>query len=321
MSILDADIATGQTPLETDEGIRFSPVRRPEREPRDLRTLYERERARADREQARCEELRLAEVAARSGAGSWKWRFGKYRSKLTTVEGEIKELRCAVKAGAPGLHREVERLCKELSKALSGPSAASRASEHRIGALRAENRELRKAMERTESHKETIRTLNAEVVRLSAELRRQRDDNKTIRLASEKAKGKLKPRLSALHAVGATLSRLPFDQAVQLRTVLRRSRHQKNTIDRQRRENAFSAALWPLPSSASSSRRHRQGPHRSLPRHRRAVEELFAAFPEVESGSAPPPGALLGTSNRSAFSNRPRGTLRAGTATGHPDRR
>ena len=246
MSILDADFATGQTPVGTDEGIRFSPARRPEREPSDLRTLYERELARADREQARaeaaearCEELRLAEVAARSDAGSWKSRFGKCRSKLTTVEEEIKELRRAVKAGAPGLHREVERLRKELSKALSGPSAASRASEHRIGALRAENRQLHKAMERAESHKETIRTLNAEIVRLSAELRRQRDDNKTIRLVSEKAKGKLEARLAALQGtVGATLSKLPDDQALQLRAVLRRLRHQKNAIGRLRKENA-----------------------------------------------------------------------------------
>ena len=246
MSILDADIDTDRTPVETDGGIRFSPARRLEREPSDLLTLYEREHARADREQARadaaearCEELRRAGLAARSDAGSWKWRFGKCRGKLTTIEEEIKELRRAVKAGAPGLHREVERLRKELSKARSEPSAAaSSARENRIGALRVENRELRKAMERSESHKETIRTLNAEVVRLSAELRRQRDDNKTVRLVSERATGKLKSRFAALQAVGATLSKLPFDQAVQLRTVLRRSRHQKNAIGRLRKQNA-----------------------------------------------------------------------------------
>ena len=246
MSILDADIATDLTPVETDEGIRFSPARRPQREPSDLLTLYERERARADREQARadaaearCEELRRAEVAARSDAGSWKSRFGRCRSKRTAIEEEIKELRRAVRAGAPGLHREVERLRKELSRALAAPSAAAaRARENRAGALEAENRQLRKALERAENHKATIRMLNAEIVRLNSELRRLHGEKKTLRLVSEKATGKLKSRLAALQAVGATLSRLPFDQAVQLRTVLRRSRRQKNTIDRQRRENA-----------------------------------------------------------------------------------
>ena len=50
--------------------------------------------------------------------------------------------------------------------------------------------------------------------------------------------GKLKSRFAALQVVGATLSKLPFDQAVQLRTVLRRSRHQKNAIGRLRKEDA-----------------------------------------------------------------------------------
>ena len=50
MSILDADIDTDRTPVETDGGIRFSPALRLEREPSDLLTLYEREHARADRE-------------------------------------------------------------------------------------------------------------------------------------------------------------------------------------------------------------------------------------------------------------------------------
>jgi len=35
--------------------------------------------------------------------------------------------------------------------------------------------------------------------------------------------------------------------------------------------DAFSAALWSLPSSASGSRRHSQRPHRPLTRHRRAA--------------------------------------------------
>ena len=41
-----------------------------------------------------------------------------------------------------------------------------------------------------------------------------------------------------LRAVGATLSKLPFDEAAHLRNVLRRSRRQKTTINRLRKENA-----------------------------------------------------------------------------------
>ena len=81
-------------------------------------TLLQRERARADREQARAdaaqarvEELRWAEVAARSDAGSWKSRFGKCRSKLTAVEEETKELRRKVKT-LPLLQTELAQLEK-----------------------------------------------------------------------------------------------------------------------------------------------------------------------------------------------------------------
>ena len=49
---------------------------------------------------------------------------------------------------------------------------------------------------------------------------------------------KLKARLAKLRAAGATLSKLPFDEAAQLRTVLKRSRRQKTMIKRLRKENA-----------------------------------------------------------------------------------
>ena len=73
----------------------------------DYRSLYERERARAE---ARCEELRWAEVAARTDAGAWKSRFKLCRRKLDAAVDETKKLRREVRAGAPGLHREVARL-------------------------------------------------------------------------------------------------------------------------------------------------------------------------------------------------------------------
>ena len=251
MAVLDDDFAEELTLTESSEGICLSPAA-PTCTPRDFRSLYEQERARADAAEARAEELRWAEVAARSDAGSWKSRFKACRSKLESAVEETKQLRRAVKAGAPGKHAEVARLRKLLSQALAEPPvAASKAREQRIGALEHENRQLHKAVQTVEGHKETIRWQNREIVRLNAELRRLRDQKDKIRLLSEEAyrlrvalevsehaKEKLTARLAKLRALGATLSRLPFDEAAHLRNVLRRSRRQKTTIVRLRKENA-----------------------------------------------------------------------------------
>ena len=55
---------------------------------------------------------------------------------------------------------------------------------------------------------------------------------------SEAGKDKLKARLAKLRTTGATLPKLPFDEADHLRNVLRRSRRQKTTIGRLHKENA-----------------------------------------------------------------------------------
>ena len=47
---------------------------------------------RADAAEARAEELRWAEVAARSDAGSWKSRFRSCRRRLSEANEEAKEL-------------------------------------------------------------------------------------------------------------------------------------------------------------------------------------------------------------------------------------
>ena len=65
--------------------------------PRDRRSLYERERARAEAAEARCEELRRAEVASRSRAGSLKSQFDACRNKLRAAEEETKEVRRTAK--------------------------------------------------------------------------------------------------------------------------------------------------------------------------------------------------------------------------------
>ena len=48
----------------------------------------------------------------------------------------------------------------------------------------------------------------------------------------------MKARLAKLRAAGATLSKLPFDEAAQLRAALRRSRRQKTTMNVLRKQNA-----------------------------------------------------------------------------------
>ena len=97
-------------------------------------------RAGTDAAEARCEELRWAEVAARSDAGFWKRHFKSCRRKLDAAVEETKKLRREVRAGAPGLHREVARLRKELSQALAEPSAAAtRTRQIMIKSLSREN--------------------------------------------------------------------------------------------------------------------------------------------------------------------------------------
>ena len=251
MVVLDDDFTVDAT-LAEGGAIWSPPKPTPEGASHDYRSLYERERARADAAEARCEELRWAEVAARTEAGSWKSRFKSCRSKLDAAVEETKKLRREVKAGAPGLHREVARLRKELSQALAEPSAAAtRARKDRLAALEAENLQLRKTAQRQESHRETIRWQHGEIVRHVAELRRLRDQSEKVRSlsaelgwahlsleASKHERGKLTARLAKFRALGATLSRLPFDEAAHLRNVLRRSRRQKTTITRLAKENA-----------------------------------------------------------------------------------
>ena len=67
------------------------------------------------------------------------------------------------------------------------------------------------------------------------------DEAYRLRLAldvSEAGKKKLATRIARLRAVGATLSKLPFDEAAHLRNVLRRAHRQKTAIRRQHKENA-----------------------------------------------------------------------------------
>ena len=113
------------------------------------------------------------------------------------------------------------------------------------------NKRLDREKQSTETIRETARKLSSESLRLHREVRilghseaRARslsDEVFWLRHALEVSKAgkeKLKARLVKLRAAGATLSKLPCDEASQLRATLRRSRRQKTTLNARRKENA-----------------------------------------------------------------------------------
>ena len=113
------------------------------------------------------------------------------------------------------------------------------------------NKHLDQEKERSESLRETGRTLSHESLRLHREVRILRDCEARARSLSDEVfrlrialevshagKEKLKARPVKLRALGATLSKLPADEAAQLRAALRRSRRHKTTINVLRTDNA-----------------------------------------------------------------------------------
>ena len=319
MAVFDEDFGTNLTLAEGGNGVWSIPAAAPARQPRDWRSRYqqeharaERERARADAAQTRCEELRWMEVASRSEAGSWKSRFKACRRKLDEAVEETKEARRAAK-DVPSLQAEVARLetllteagiesnesskvealrkeVARLRKALATPQAPQGAVGPRpvetrrrrtttverspgqndtFRTLRKEitrlnkevvrrdkelarlNKHLDQEKERSESLRETGRTLSHESLRLHREVRILRDCEARARSLSDEVfrlrialevshagKEKLKARPVKLRALGATLSKLPADEAAQLRAALRRSRRHKTTINVLRTDNA-----------------------------------------------------------------------------------
>ena len=120
-----------------------------------------------------------------------------------------------------------------------------------------------------------------------------------LRLAldgAEARKDKLKARLVKLRATGATLSKLPSDEAAQLRNVLRRSRRQKATIKSLSRENARL--------------------HRAVKASRSRIETLEAQLARLRSTGAVLSRALFG--RKSEQQNRPRSGRKRGHQPGAP---
>ena len=176
MAIRDEDFDTDLTLAEGDDRIWLPSETAPARAPLDLRSLYERERARAEGAEARCEELRRAELDSRSRASSLQTQLEKCRGKLKAAEEGIKKVRRTAK-NALALQAEVTRLEKLLSEA--GVVSSKRST---IVSLRMEAARLRSAVSaakvrprpaprRSRDPEETIASLGEENARLKKEVR------------------------------------------------------------------------------------------------------------------------------------------------------
>ena len=147
MVVRDEDFGAALTLAEESDGTWSPSEDVPSREPRDWRPRFEQERARAGRERERAD---AAEARlSETAVDSAK------RPKVVSPSGQVSRLQ---KENAR-LSREAARLDKRLA-------LESQASE---------------------SHKETIRSQNREIIRLVAELRRLRDQKDTVKRLSEEA--------------------------------------------------------------------------------------------------------------------------------------
>ena len=176
--------------------------------------------------------LRKALVAPEARQGAIRPRPAETRRRRTALERSPDQ-----KDTIRTLRKEITRLNNEVVR-----------RDKRILQL---NKRLGQEKQRTESIREIARKLSSESLRLHREVRilghseaRARslsDEVFWLRHALEVSKAgkeKLKARLVKLRAAGATLSKLPCDEATQLRAALRRSRRQKTTLNTLRKENA-----------------------------------------------------------------------------------
>ena len=175
------------------------------RTPQDWRRLYEQTLERAEAAEARAEELKWAEVVARSAAGSLQWQFKEARRKRLAAVEDANEARRAAK-NALFLEAEVARLTRLLGEA--GVDPHPRGTEislrREIGRLRKAvagakvqaDAELRKALRRSRRQKTALNALTKENARL----------RRTAK-ASQGRVGTLEAELSKLRATAAVLSR------------------------------------------------------------------------------------------------------------------
>ncbi len=125
MKICTEDIQAEVSLVERSDVPRPHPPGLPATAEAYWRSLYERERARAEAAEARCEGLRLKEVASRARAGSLKWHLDNSRRKLAARVKKLKEVRRAAKQDVLALEAEVARQEKLLRKADVEPGERS----------------------------------------------------------------------------------------------------------------------------------------------------------------------------------------------------
>ena len=174
------------------------------RQRRDWWLPYERERARAEAAEARAQELRWAEVAARCDAGSWKSRFEASRRKLEAAVEQAKN--------ALSLQGEVARLHQLLREAGVESSARSTMTPLRIEAAR-----LRRTVRSSEARHHEMRQLHRALLRRSRhqkttinELSRENARLRRTAKASRNRLETLEAQLAKLHATRAMLSKALF---------------------------------------------------------------------------------------------------------------
>ena len=151
MTILDTAVEADLTLIEGPDGRWSAPSETQLRGEPDWRSLFERERARAER-------LRWSDVDARSRLGSLKWQLDACRKRLKAAVKETEEVRRTAR-DALSLQAEVTRLRKLLEAA--GVESSKRST---MVSLRKEVGRLRKA----------VRALETRAVALEAQLAKLR---------------------------------------------------------------------------------------------------------------------------------------------------
>ena len=233
MAMRDEDFGAALTPVEADDGHWSPPMAAPARGSRDWQSLYEQAHARA-------EELRRAETAARSRAGSLKWQLDKSRDRLKAAVEEVKGVRRAAK-NALFFQAEVARLEKLLSQA--GVDSSRRGT---IMSLRMEVFRLREALQASQARKDAtapssgmkVKPLKAAPAPAAGKgttgpLSRE---NARLRKALERSQEQkdelvaLRRKVAALRRSKRAAQASPLRASARLRKALERTRKQKDTI-------------------------------------------------------------------------------------------
>ena len=240
MAIRDEDFGSALTLVEGDDGLWSPPATAPACAPPDLHLLYEQELNRAKSAEARVQELlndtrRLRRALRKTEAGGRTACPGRSARVPDDRPKPPPPTRRRHRAPAPAKSQQ------ETIKLLRGERGELRKEVTRL------NKKLDREAQSTEKHKETIRRQFDEDIKLRAELRRRRDQADRVRSLTDEAfwlrlalegaqarKRALQAKLAKLLTERKTLSK-PI-AGPQLRAALRRSRHQKKTIQSQSKE-------------------------------------------------------------------------------------